>query len=192
MIDLAYKYEEEIREKMLNTWYDEKYMFYHSSAYHTVWQNPKPEDGDWSNRHFVSLNSKKEVIGVIDYHVNIECDMATWFGAINFTDDKLSNKMEFGKDIAQVIYDIFCKFNMRQLEFSVIVGNPIERSYDRMVRKYGGQITGIKHKHVKLLDGNYYDHKDYEIFREDYIMAKETIKQNKLRKKNVEGILNEE
>lgn len=168
MLDLAYKYEEEIREKMLDTWYDEKYMFYYSSSSHSVWQNPKPEDGDWSNRHFVSLDSKGNVIGIIDYHVDRECDMATWFGAMNFT----NNKATFGKDLAQVIDDIFCKFNMRKLEFSVVVGNPVERSYDRMVKQYGGQITGIKHKHAKLLDGKYYDHKDYEIFREDYLEAK--------------------
>ena len=62
---------------------------------------------------------------------------------------------------------------MRKLEFAVICGNPIEKNYDKMVAKYGGSITGIKHKHVKLMDGNYYDHKDYEIFREDYIAAKE-------------------
>ena len=172
MLDLAYKYEEEIRNKMLNTWYDEKYMFYYSSAHHCVWMNPDPKDGDWDNRYFVSLNSNGEVIGVIDYHVDRECDMATWFGAINFTD----NKAVFGKDLAQVIDDIFCKFNMRKLEFSVIVGNPIERSYDRMVKQYGGTITGVKHKPVRLMDANYYDHKDYEIFREDYIAAKEKMK----------------
>lgn len=169
MLDLAYKYEEEIRNKMFDTWYDEKYMFYYSSAHHSVWMNPDPKDGDWDNRHFVSLNSDGEVIGVIDYHIDRECDMATWFGAINFSD----NKIVFGKDLAQVIDDIFCKFNMRKLEFSVIMGNPIEKTYDRMVEQYGGHVTGIKHKHVKLLDGNYYDHKDYEIFREDYLAAKE-------------------
>ena len=169
MLDIAYKYEKEIQEKMIDTWYDEKYMFYYSSAYHTVWQNPDPGEGDWDNRHFVSLDSDGEVIGVINYHIDRECDMATWFGAINFT----NNKMVFGKDLAQVIDDIFCKFNMRKLEFSVIVGNPIESNYDRMIQQYGGQITGVKHKHVKLLDGNYYDYKGYEIFREDYLAAKE-------------------
>lgn len=172
MLDLAYKYEEDIRNKMLDTWYDEKYMFYYSSAHHSVWQNPDPRDGDWDNRRFVSLDSKGEVIGVIDYHVDRECDMATWFGAINFTD----NKVTFGKDLAQVIDDIFCKFNMRKLEFCVIMGNPIEQTYDRMVEQYGGQITGIRHKCVRLLDGNYYDDKSYEIFREDYIAAKERRK----------------
>lgn len=175
MLDLAYKYEEEIKEKMFDTWYDEKYMFYHASQFHTPWQNPKPEDGDWYDRYFVSLDSELEVIGLISYHINCACDMATWFGAINFTDHKAT----FGRDLAQVIDDIFCKFNMRKMEFSVVVGNPIEETYDKMVAQYGGQITGVKHKHVRLLDGNYYDYKEYEIFREDYIKAKESRKHGK-------------
>ena len=171
MLDLAYKYEEEIKNKMLNIWYDEKYMFYFSSAGRHFWSNPD-SSGEYDNRHFVSLNSNGEVIGLIDYHIDHECNMATWFGAINFSD----NKAMFSVDLAQVIDDIFCKFNMRKLEFAVICGNPIEKNYDKMVKKYGGTITGIKHKHVKLMDGNYYDHKDYEIFREDYIAAKEKLK----------------
>ena len=68
---------------------------------------------------------------------------------------------------------------MRKMEFSVVVGNPIEETYDKMIAQYGGQITGVKHKHVRLLDGNYYDYKEYEIFREDYIKAKESRKHGK-------------
>jgi hypothetical protein len=174
MLDVAYKYEEEIKNKMLNIWYDERYMFYFSSSGRHFWSNPD-NDGEYDNRHFVSLNSNGEVIGLIDYHIDHECNMATWFGAINFTD----NKAVFSKDLAQVIDDIFCKFNMRKLEFAVICGNPIEKNYDKLVAKYGGVITGIKRQHVRLMDGNYYDHKDYEIFREDYLAAKEKMKNGK-------------
>lgn len=172
MLDLAYKYEEEIKNLMLDTWYDEKYMFYYSSIYRTPYENPRPQDGDWNSRAFVSLDSQHRIIGLISYEINRESDLACGFGAINFTD----NKATFGMDLAQVIDDIFCKFNMRKMEFFVIVGNPIEKSYDKMVTRYGGAITGIRHKHVKLMDGNYYDDKGYEIFREDYIAAKESHK----------------
>lgn len=172
MLDLAFKYEKEIREKMMNTWYDEKYMFYYATQYHSIWENPKSEDGDWFNRKFVSLNSNGEILGLIDYHVDHECDMAIWFGAINFSD----NKIVFGMDLVQVIDDIFCKFNMRKMEFNVIVGNPIEKNYDKLIKKYGGRIVGIRKQHSKLLDNKYYDDKLYELFREDYIKAKENMK----------------
>lgn len=152
MLDLGFKYEEQLRELMMNTWYDEKYKFYYSSTYRNIWENPKNCDGDWNCRQFVSIDSKGKIIGMIGYHVDREANMATGFGAINFSD----NKVVFGKDLAQVIDDIFCKFNMRKLEFFVIVGNPIERSYDRMIAQYGGNITGIRHKCVRLIDNQYY------------------------------------
>lgn len=175
MLDLAYKYEDEIRNLMLDTWYDEKYMFYHSSVYHTPYENPSNRDGDWNSRAFVSLNSQHKIIGFICYEINREWDLVSGFAAINFSD----NKVTFGKDLIQVIDDIFCKFNMRKLEFFVVVGNPIEKNYDKMIAQYNGRITGIRHKHVKLMDGNYYDYKSYEIFREDYIAAKEKIHSGK-------------
>ena len=47
---------------------------------------------------------------------------------VNFSDDKWT----FGMDLRQVIDDIFCKFNMQRMEFNVVCGNPIEKSYDRI------------------------------------------------------------
>jgi len=169
MLDLAYKHEEQIRLNMLDTWYDEKYMYYHASPYHELYQTPSPNDGDWNCRQFVSLDRDGNLLGLITYSINREDDLVNNFGAINFS----NNKIVFAKDLAKVIDDIFCKFNIRKMEFFVIVGNPIEKNYDRLITLYGGKIIGIKTKHYKLMDGNYYDKKIYELFREDYIAAKE-------------------
>lgn len=173
MLDLAYKYEDEIKIKMYDTWYDEKYKFYHASVHHDVWETDKT---DWDERVFVSLDKDGNVIGVIDYHVNRVHDLADGFGAINFTDN---HQVTFGRDIVQVIDDIFCKFNMRKIEFAVVVGNPVEKTYDRLISQYGGCITGIIHKHSKLIDGQYYDYKTYELFRENYLATKERVKHGK-------------
>lgn len=170
MIDLAFKHEKEVREKMFDTWYDEKYMFYHYSSYHEPYEC-HAKDGDWNSREFVSLDSNGNVLGLITYGVNRTHDYVDSLGIINFSD----NKVVFGLDVAKVIDDIFCKFNMRKIEFCVVVGNPIERSYDRLVSKYGGRIVGTREKHIKLLDGKYYDDKLYELFREDYIREKERL-----------------
>lgn len=174
MLDLAVKYEDEIKEKLMNIWYDDKYKFYYSSTYRSIYKVPDNGE-DWNCREFVSLDSKGNVIGLINYNINRDYDLAWAFGAINFTD----NKFTFGKDLIQVIDDIFCKFNMRKIEFCVVCGNPIEKSYDKLVQKYGGQIIGIRHQHCKLMDNKYYDDKMYELFKEDYIKAK-----NKVRKQN--------
>ena len=167
MLDLAYKHEKELQELMMDTWYDEKYMFYHYGIHHDIYTN---DENDWNSRQFVSLDSKGKVIGYISYEIIRTSDFANGFGAINFSD----NKVIFGKDLMQVIDDIFCKFNMRKLQFCVVCGNPIEHTYDRLTKQYGGRIIGIRKKQVKLLDNQYYDDKLYEIFREDYITAKES------------------
>lgn len=168
MLDLAYKHEQEIRDLFYDTWYDEKYMFYHIS-YRTPFQTSSFNDGDWNCRQLASVDSNGNVIGYISYSIIRQSDIACEFGAINFSD----NKLTFGRDLIQVIDDIFCKFNLKKLEFSVIVGNPIEKTYDAMIKKYNGNIVGIQKRHAKLMDNNYYDQKLYEIFREDYITAKE-------------------
>lgn len=174
MLDNAFKYEEQIKYKMLDTWYDEKYMFYHGSPYHEIFELSH-NDGDWNSRQFVSLDVKGNLLGLIGYGIDRQNESVNGLGAINFSD----NKLMFGKDIAQVVDDIFCKFNMRKINFSVFVGNPIEKSYDRLIHRYGGRIVGIKEAHCKLIDGNYYDRKEYELFKAEYLSAKLRLKQSR-------------
>lgn len=164
MIDIAIKYADTVKELFVNTWYKEKYKYYHGSFYSTQ----EIPDNDHYGKDFVSLNSKKEVIGYISYNVNNSTKSVNNFGVINFSEDKFT----FGKDIAQVIDDIFMKFNMNRLEFFVIVGNPIEKSYDKMINKYGGRIIGIRKQSGICFDNKLYDEKMYEILRDDYIKAK--------------------
>ena len=83
---------------------------------------------------------------------------------INFTD----NKTAFGIDLGQALKDIFEKYKFRKINFYVVVGNPIEKSYDKMIKKYGGRIIGTKKEDAKLIDGEYYDTKLYEILSTEY------------------------
>lgn len=168
LLDLAYKYQDKIKIKLMNTWYDDKFKFYHCSVYHNMF-TLKEDAGDWNCRQFASVNAQGDVIGLIKYGIDRETGNANYFGAINFSDDRFM----FGMDLAKTIDDIFCKFNMRKLEFSVVIGNPIEKSYDKMIAKYGGRIIGVLKQHYKLIDDKYYDEKIYEIFRDDYIKAKD-------------------
>lgn len=167
MLDSAFKYKEELNKLFIDIWYDEKYKYYYACTSRAGYEIP--EEGDWHGRQFVSLDSNGEIIGFIAYDINRTTEVVSEFGAINFTD----NKITFAKDLAQVIDDVFCKFNHPKLEWSVVVGNPVEPNYDKMCKKYGGNIVGVFHKHYKLIDNKYYDEKMYELFREDYIKVKE-------------------
>ena len=166
MLDNARKYKEEINKKLIDTWYDDKYKYYHVGNWHREYNPPEDER---ERMCFVSLDKDKNVLGLILYSLDRNISSVYDFGAINFSD----NKFVFGKDLYQVIDDIFCKFNMQRIEWNVVCGKPIEKSYDKMVAKYGGRIIGTRKRVTKLLDNQIYDDKIYEILREDYLKSKQ-------------------
>jgi hypothetical protein len=166
MIDNARKYTDQVRAKMLDTWYDDKYKYYFCNPYHKGIDIP---NDDYNEMHFVSLDNSKNVIGYISYTVDRFTGTVDNFGAINFSD---KNKFIFGNDLYKVIDNIFSKFNFQRLEFAVTIGNPIEKTYDKMIEKLNGRIIGIRRKCTKLPDNTLYDEKLYEILNEDYFSIK--------------------
>ena len=164
MLDNARKYRSELNNKYLDIWYDDKYKFYFLN-WHNEHEIPKD---DWTEMRFVSLGEGGEILGAISYSIDRSVNSAHSFGAINFSDDKIT----FGMDLRQAIDDIFCKFNMQRMEFDVVCGNPIEKSYDKMVARYGGGIIGVKRRATTCMDNKLYDTKSYEILREDYLKRK--------------------
>lgn len=110
------------------------------------------DDSTWGRHQFVSIKNN-EIIGYISYSVNRRCNYAHSLSIMNFTDDK----MTFGMDIGQALQDIFEKYNFSKLNFCVVIGNPIEKSYDKMIKKYNGRIVGIFKNDVKLIDKKYGD-----------------------------------
>ena len=164
LLDVAIKYKEQLEKLQYNIWFEDKYKFWHSNTYYDAM---KIDDSTWARHQFVSIKDDN-VIGYICYSVNRECNYAQHLNIINFTDDK----MTFGMDLGQALQDIFEKYNFRKLNFYVVVGNPIEKSYDKMIKRYNGRIVGTFKDDVKLIDNKYYDTKHYEITKENYMNAK--------------------
>lgn len=168
MLDLAIKYPDQVIANFRNTWFKDKYKYFHNANY---FEDCAIKDSTWTNHQFVSVRNG-EVIGYIGYGIDRSWDLVNNLAIINFED---SPSMVFAADMGHAIRDIFEKYQFRKLCFSVVVGNPIESSYDKMCLKYGGRIVGIRKKNARLIDGNFYDEKLYEIFKEDYINAKSRI-----------------
>ena len=162
MLDIANKYEKELQELFMNTWHNEKYMYHNSRTYYDLY---KKMDSTWNANEFVSKDSNGNIIGYIGYDCERTTESVGGLNIINFSD----NKVVFGRDVIRVLKCAFEKYNFRKISFSVVVGNPIEQSYDKLIQKYGGRIVGVKKEHCRLIDGNYYDLKMYEIFKDDYI-----------------------
>jgi hypothetical protein len=63
---------------------------------------------------------------------------------------------------------MFEKYRFNKLNFTVVRGNPIEKTYDKLIKRYNGRIVGIKEQETKLIDGKLYDMKEYEILASHY------------------------
>lgn len=161
MLDIALNYQEELTKKLRSTWFDDKYKFYEYSSYCS---ELKLADDTWNSHQFVSVDTSGNILGYIQYDIDRTTLNCSGLGIINFSDDNLI----FGKDVKIAIQDIFEKFHFNKLSFCVVIGNPIEKQYDKLVNKYGGRIVGIQLAHTKLIDNNYYDVKLYEISADNY------------------------
>lgn len=167
MLDPAIKHKDELKKKVLDIWFEEKYKYYNYACYYSA--EYEPSETTWDRHEFVSLNGRGEVIGFIGYEINRQANYAHSLGIVNFSEDQIT----FGVDLGKAMRDIFEKFAFNKLKFSVVVGNPIEGSYDKMIHRYGGRIIGIEKGEVRLPDGKLYDVKRYEITRREYIKGRE-------------------
>jgi hypothetical protein len=160
VLDIACKHEEELKKLFLETWHNEHYKFWTFGCHHDQYESKKDT---WNNNEFVSIDSSGKVIGYIAYEINRNTRNVDGLSALNFSE----NKVVFGRDLIRSMRDIFEKYNFRKIDFSVIKGNPIEKSYDRLVEKFGGRIIGVRAEHCRLIDGKYYDLKLYEVMNPD-------------------------
>jgi hypothetical protein len=166
ILKLAYTYKDKLQAKYSEVVFQDKYKFYSCSV---DWDYAiKISEDSWNNIQFVSVDEENNIRGYLSAHVSRNSDKVTGLGIINFYDTNIV----FSKDLYQFLKDLFEKFNFRKIEFSVVIGNPIEKMYDKYIKKYGGRIVGISKDDTKLQDGKYYDLKYYEIFREDYLKSK--------------------
>lgn len=162
MLDLAAKHESELQFLFSEIVFDEQYKYFSTDSYRDRY---KASESTWNRHEFVSIDSKG-VVGYFSYSIDRDTYSAGSLQVINFRKD---SNLVFAKDLRTFLKDIFEKFKFNKLKYSVVIGNPIEKSYDRFTEKYGGRIIGVSKKEAKLFDGELYDMKLYEILREEYL-----------------------
>lgn len=158
-MDLALNHEEKLQKAMRKIWFNDKYKFYSMGGY---WEDIQLAKDTYRQHQFVSINQNGDVLGYISYTIDRGTNSVYDFGIVGFAD----NKIIFGNDIKTVIKNIFKQFN--KINFYVVVGNPVEKMYDRFIEKYGGRICGYFCDNAKLTDGKLYDTKCYEILANEW------------------------
>jgi len=169
MLEPAILHKDELIKKDIGTWYDDRYKYFHINTYHEIF---KPAEDDWNYIQMVSIDptlpDTNKVCGYFFAHVNRASNVVKNIGAINFY---LDRKLTFGKDLKQFLESLFLKFNFKTITFDVAVGNPIEKSYDKLVKHYNGRIVGTFEKNYKIADGTYVDIKWYQVNKEYFLKA---------------------
>lgn len=162
MLELAYANQEELQKKFLSIAFVDKYKYYNNSTY-IGYKSDLSEDS-WAELQFVS---KKDgvVIGFLGASIDRTVGYVMALQAVNFCDKSIA----FSRDFHKFLTDLFIKYNFRKVNFSVVIGNPIERMYDRFIKKYGGRIVGTFEGETMLWDREYYDVKYYEITKDNFM-----------------------
>jgi hypothetical protein len=170
MLEYAKKYEDKLRELFLDVAFDPFYQFERYMVYRETFK--LPED-TWNAHHFVSVYNNT-VLGMIGYEIKRPENAVRDLRIIHFGGHQAANRYIFGKDVITAIKDIFEKYHFNKLNFSVVRGNPIEKTYDKLVRRYNGRIVGVMEQETKLIDGRLYDVKEYEILASRYFGRNKT------------------
>ena len=113
-------------------------------------------DGCTYQYAIVNNNDERKLLGYLAYKVNMNALCAYNFGLISF--DK--GNVIVGKDLYEKMQELLK--TMHRIEWRMIGGNPVERSYDKFCAKYGGEKFVFKDV-LKDRYGNYRDNIVYEI-----------------------------
>ena len=163
MLVPAQLYKEELRNKIISTWYNLEYQYY--------WQSynnePTFEENNIYSRQFAFIEDK-EITGYFSYSLDNSSNSLYNMGLLSFERPNYA----FIKEVIKHIEWLFDEKIIDRMDFFAYEDNPAIRGYDKMVEKFGGRRVGKFTKSQRLYDGKLHNTIFYEILREDYENAK--------------------
>jgi hypothetical protein len=174
MLEYAKKYESRLKELFCDIAFD---LYYKYEAYMCYRSDFVLPDNTYNSHHFVSVFNG-EVLGYISYDIKRPENSVWGLHIIHFGGKDASNPVVFGKDVMTALRDVFETYCFDKLNFIVVHGNPIEKTYDKLIRRYNGRIVGIKEQETRLIDGKLYNVKEYEILAANYFISRRNKDEN--------------
>jgi hypothetical protein len=169
MIELAKKYEMQLKQIFYDTALDGSFCW---EWIGTGREWIEPSDKTWEKLNLVSTFNGN-ILGEMGYQIDGSIRCAHRLYAAHFSKD---NGYIFMKDLITCVKNIFEKYGLSKCSFSVILGNPAERIWDKLVLNFGGRIIGYREEDVCLENGKLYDVKEYEIMAKNYFKATKHLK----------------
>lgn len=121
-------------------------------------------DKAWNFIERMSLDKDNKVLGYFQADIKRPENYVENVLIINFGD---SNHI-FSNDKKEFWTSLFDVYKFRKIKFNVIVGNPAESQFDKLIKKYDGRIVGILKDEILFDDGTYRDMKIYELYKNNY------------------------
>lgn len=157
MLKPAVKFQREVMEKFYEVIYDDDFFLCNGYAFDFQLPDVSPDN---DRCQYVVVDSNDDVLAYFSYRVDAYSSCAYGFYAFSF--DK--GNYIVGKDIFSEMERLVSKFH--RVEWYMIGGNPVKRSYDRFCGKHGGSVLILRDA-VRDSDGNYRDKYCYEIINPD-------------------------
>lgn len=165
MLHPAQLYREELKRKLVETWYNPKYKWYRGGQEDREFTVP---DTNEYRRDFVHLAPDGSVDGFFSYNYDKGSMSMTNFGLVSFSDDGADLVMDAVRHVKSMLDSLMAL----RVEFWAYVNNPASRFYNRIVAMNGGVCAG-RLRNCEMIEGEFQDVRIYEILLADYLRVKE-------------------
>ena len=155
LLEPAILYKEDIIRKMQERFYTDD-MMYETGGIDN-WTPCIADCPDETTFQYAVVKDD-EVIGYIGFKIDWYVSCAYNFGMISFDKGNVSFGMALDKVMNMLIND----FHLHRIEWRMVGGNPVERSYDRFCEKYHG-TKHVLQDVIRDKYGKYHDSIIYEI-----------------------------
>lgn len=149
----------EILEAFKRYYYSEE-MMYETGGLGN-WLPNIQEESEIGRFQYAIVDISEKLLGYLDYHIDWYSSCASRFGLISFN----RGNPIVGKDLFNELNKLIYDYKLHRIEWRMIGGNPVERSYDKFCMKHGG-TKHVLHDVIKDKYGKYHDDIIYEIIME--------------------------
>jgi hypothetical protein len=171
MLKPAKMYQTDLERSAIGMAFDDRYKFSRTQCYYNL--TVVLADSTWSDIQMVSVCSKSgRLLGFLHAAIHRESNSVSGLTYNGFCSEKIH--AEWLYDMREFFESLFTKFNFNKINFSVVIGNPAEKSWDRLCKAYGGRVVGYCAQDIKLTDGKLYDRKLYEVMASDFYATRKT------------------
>ncbi len=159
MLKPAKLYEDWLKEEFTKVAYTDEFMFYTGYGHMHSISNFDLQDNVYS---YAVVDKEGNLIGYISYRVDPLLSLACNFGIQSFVKDTIT----LANDLYEIMKSLIDTYH--RVEWRMIAGNPAERSYDALLKKFNGRKITLRDS-TKDNYGNYHDEYIYEIITTDHL-----------------------